>query len=109
MKVYDVYVPLQSPQAAAQTGEGWAWLEKLLAEQFGGYTQTTGFHQGAWNGAQVHFTGKVRTYSVHAEEAKASPFFGQLKQRAKKMGLVDMLVVEKEAPQSQGEPAGERI
>jgi hypothetical protein len=109
MKAYDVYVPLQTPDAAAQTSEGWSWLEKLLGEQFGGYTKATGFHEGAWNGARVHFTGKVRTYSVCADESKARPFFAQLKHRVQQMGLEPILVVEKEAPKPQGEPAGERI
>jgi hypothetical protein len=109
MKAYDVYVPLQSAEGAEQTGDRWSWLEKLLTEQFGSYTQATGFHEGAWNGARVKFQGKVRAYSVCADEAGARRFFEQLKQRVKKMGLEAILIVEKDAPTTQGEPAGERI
>jgi hypothetical protein len=109
MKAYDVYVPLQSEGGAEEAGDRWAWLEKLLRERFGGYTQTTGYHEGAWNGADVNFQGKVRAYSVRAEEGDARRFFKQLKQRVRKMGLDDILVVEKEPSGPREEPAGERI
>ncbi len=109
MKAYDVYVPLQSAAVAEQAGDRWAWLETLLRERFGGYTQTIGYHEGTWNGAGVNFQGKVRAYSVRAEEDDARRFFKQLKQQIRKMGLDDILVVEKEASGPRGEPAGERI
>src|SRR6266511_1357746 len=86
MKAYDVYVPLQSAGVAEQAGDRWVWLETLLRERFGGYTQTIGYHEGAWNGAGVNFQGKVRAYSVRAEEDDARRFFKQVKQKIRKMG-----------------------
>jgi hypothetical protein len=109
MKAYDVYVPLQSGGRTEEAEDRWSWLETLLREQFGGCTQTIGYHEGAWNGASADFQGKLRAYSVRAEEEHARPFFKQLKQRIRNMGLHDVVVVEKEAIGLQGEPVGERI
>jgi hypothetical protein len=109
MKAYDVYVPIQVARPAEKVEGRWSWLETLLREQFGDYTQTTGYHQGAWNGADVNFKGELRAYSVRADEQDARPFFKQFKQQLAKMGLHDIVVVEKEATGRKGEPAGERI
>ena len=109
MKAYDVYVPIQGAGPAETAEVRWSWLESLLREKFGEYTKTTGYHQGAWNGADAQFQGELRAYSVRAEEQDARPFFKQLKQQMTKMGLHDVVVVEKEATGRKGEPAGERI
>ncbi len=109
MKAYDVYVPIQVAGPAEKAEDRWSWLETLLREQFGEYTLTTGNHQGAWNGTDVNFQGKLRAYSVRAEEQDARPFFKQLKHQMTKMGLYDIVVVEKEATGRKGETAGERI
>jgi hypothetical protein len=109
MKTYDVYVPLQLANGSKQAADYWSWLEQLLTERFGAYTTATAYHEGAWRAAPVRFQGKVRAYSVNGEETKARQFFKRLKQQVRKMGVDEILVVEKEAPGPQGEPAGERV
>ncbi len=101
MKEYNVYVPARP--------DSWAWLEQLLTDEFGEFTKTTAFHEGAWNGLGVTLQGELRAYSVIAEEPRAKPFFRRLNRRIREVNGEDFLILEKDAPGPQGEPAGERI
>jgi hypothetical protein len=77
MNEYEVYVPIHQ-SGPGEGADRWSWLEALLKEQFGGYTQRVGYHEGTWNGAGASFQGKLRAYSVHAEADDARRFFKRL-------------------------------
>jgi len=108
MKEYNLYVPWPSVNGAAEKAAGsWRWLEELLKEQFGEVHSTTAVHEGVTAG--FAFQGKVRAFSLCAEEGKARPFFKNLKRQIKQQGRAEVLILETEAPGPKGELAGERI
>jgi hypothetical protein len=107
MKEYNVYVPCPEANGSEKGTRSRLWLENLLREKFGYFQSATAIHEGITAG--FAFQGKVQAYSLCAEEAKARPFFKNLKQQIKKQGRPDVLILEKEAPGPKGELAGERI
>src|SRR5437870_1461198 len=98
MKEYDVYLPFEPANGASS----WSWLERLLQRQFGDYRRMTGHHVGGWGAPGVAMEGRVRTYSICAEEGTARPFFKELKQQLKAKGLGEIVVLEKDAPGPKG-------
>lgn len=107
MKEYNLYVPLPAVNGAVRAVSSLGWLEDLLKDEFGQVHSATAVHEGLTAG--FAFQGKVRTFSICAEESKARPFFKHLKLQIKKQGQPEVLILEKDAPGPKGELAGERI
>jgi hypothetical protein len=107
MKEYNLYVPLLAKNGTGKAIRTWRWLEELLKAKFGEIHSATAMHEGITAG--FAYQGKVRSFSVCAEETKARPFFKHLKQQIKQQRQTEVLILEKDAPGRQGELAGERI